>query len=230
MVNAYARVVYIISCVSKAEREMGLLLGNAHREAAKQDNVNAKDALKKLGPVYLHNRNVCAQEAVYRLTNTPLKECWRKVQFIPTGDSTVKISLPLSVLKQKANSGNLTTGDMWMTSLVDRYKNRPNDAVFNDMCLATFVSRYRLLSKNEQTKNSIQLNNNSGFIIKRTRTQPAVVRYARFSVTKCPEKYSQSMLQLFMPYRDDTELKPPTTLTYEDFYMCGFVRSPDGQR
>ena len=48
---------------------MGLLLGNPQREAAKEDNSSVKDALKNLGSVYLHNRDVCAQEAVYRLTN-----------------------------------------------------------------------------------------------------------------------------------------------------------------
>lgn len=74
VVDAYACVVYIISYISKAEREMGLLLGNAQWEAAKEGNASAKDALKKLGSVYLHNRDVCAQEAVYRLTNLHLKE------------------------------------------------------------------------------------------------------------------------------------------------------------
>ncbi len=49
VVNAYACVVYIISYISKAEREMGLLLANAHREASKDGNVSAREALKKLG-------------------------------------------------------------------------------------------------------------------------------------------------------------------------------------
>ncbi len=46
--------------------------------------------------------------------------------FVPTGDNVIKMSLPLNVLRQKATSNNLTTEDMWMTSIVDRYKNRPN--------------------------------------------------------------------------------------------------------
>lgn len=67
--DAYACVVYIIYYISKSEREMGLLLGNAQREARKEGNISAKDSLKNLGSVYLHNRDVCAQESVYRLTN-----------------------------------------------------------------------------------------------------------------------------------------------------------------
>ncbi len=72
-------MVYIISYISKSEREIGLLLSNAQREARKEGNVSAKEALKNLGSVYLHNRDVCAQESVYRLTNMHLKECSRKV-------------------------------------------------------------------------------------------------------------------------------------------------------
>ncbi|XP_042269742.1 uncharacterized protein LOC121898666 isoform X1 [Thunnus maccoyii] len=230
VVDAYACVVYIISYMSKAEREMGLLLGNAQREASKEGNVSAKEALKNLGSVYLHNRDVCAQEAVYRLTNMHLKECSRKVVFVPTGDNIVRMSLPLSVLKQKARSRACTSEDVWMTSFVDRYKNRPNDSVFNDMCMATFASEYRVLSKNEKSQASIKLKNDCGFITKRTRTDPAVVRYARFSETKNPELFYQSIMQLFLPYRADVQLKPPNCETFAQFYENGHVRFSDGSR
>nr|XP_054591529.1 uncharacterized protein LOC129155826 [Nothobranchius furzeri] len=222
-VDAYACCVYIISYMSKSEREIGLLLANSQREAAKDGNLSAKEALKSLGNVYLHNRDVCAQEAVYRLTNMHLKECSRKVVFVPTGDNIVKMSLPISVLRQKAASQDLTSDDMWMTGLVDRYKKRPNDDVFNDMCLATFASEYRVLSKNEKCRNPIKLSNDLGFVTKRTRTKPAVVRYARFSETKDSEKFYQSMLQLFLPYRHDGELKLNCE-TFEEFYRTGLVR------
>ena len=45
--DAYACIVYIISYISKSEREMGLLLANAQRESTTQGNVDAKQALKK---------------------------------------------------------------------------------------------------------------------------------------------------------------------------------------
>lgn len=70
---------------------------------------------------------MCAQESVYRLTNMHLKECSRKVVFVSTGDNVVKMSLPLNVLRQKATSHDLTTEDMWMTSIIDRYKNRKKE-------------------------------------------------------------------------------------------------------
>lgn len=130
-------------------------MGNAQREASKEGNVNAKEALKNLGGVSLHNRDVSAQEAVYRLSNMHLKECSRKVVFVPTSDNVVKMSLPFSVLWQKASSRDLTTEDMWMTSLVDRYKNRPNDDVFSDTYLVKFASEYCVLSKSEKSLNLI---------------------------------------------------------------------------
>ncbi|KAA0701445.1 ATP-dependent DNA helicase PIF1 [Triplophysa tibetana] len=226
VVDAFACVVYIISYISKSEREMGLLLGNTQREARKDGNTSAKDALKQLGSVYLHNREVCAQESVYRLTNMHLKECSRKVVFVPTGDNIVKMSLPLKVLRQKATSRDLTTEEMWMTSIVDRYKNRPED--LNDICMATFASEYRVLSKNEKSRAPLKLNNGCGFITKRTRTQPAVIRYARFSKETKPESFYQSIMQLFLPYRVDLNLKPPNFETYEQFYMNGHVTFTDG--
>ncbi|XP_050957725.1 LOW QUALITY PROTEIN: uncharacterized protein LOC127158760, partial [Labeo rohita] len=228
VVDAYACVVYIISYISKSEREMGLLLGNAQREACKERNISAKDALKNLGSVYLHNRDVCAQESVYRLTNMPLKECSRKVVFVPTGDNVIKMSLPLNVLRKKAATHELTAEEMWMTSIVDRYKNRPKD--LNDMCMATFASEYRILSKNEKSKTPLKLNNGCGFITKRTRTQPAVVRYVRFSEETNPESFYQSIMQLFLPYHLDMELKPPNFETFEQFYKSGHVTFCDGSR
>lgn len=230
VVNAYACIVYIISYISKAEKEMGLLLANAQREASKQGNMDAKDALKKLGSVYLHNRDVCAQEAVYRTINLKLKQCSRKVVFIPTGDNLVKMSLPLKTIRQKATSKPLTTNDIWMTNIVDRYKNRPNNVSFNKMCLATFASDYRVLYKNENAKEKIALSNSMGYITKRTRTQPAVIRYARFSQTNNPEKFFQSLLQLFLPYRQDVHLKPPAFTTYEQFYSTGHIKFTNGSK
>lgn len=170
VVDAYACVVYIISYISKAEREMGLLLGNAQREVSKDKNLDAKSALKKLGSVYLHNRDVCAQDAVYRLINTHLRECSRNVVFIPTGDNTVKHSLPLSVLIRHAESQNLSSDDMWMTSIVDRYRNRPVEDNFYQMCLATFVSEFRILSANEKSPHKIKLKDDSGFVMQNTHT------------------------------------------------------------
>lgn len=228
VVDAYACIVYIISYISKAEREVGLMLRNAQREASKEGNRSAKEALKKLGTVYLHNRDIGAQEAVYRLSAMHLKECSRKVTFVPTGDHIVRMSLPVSVLQQKASEGDVTNEDIWMTSTVDRYKSRPRDGVFADMCIATFASEYRVVGSNDRSKSKIQLGNKCGYVVKRTRTKPAVVRYMRFSEAKNEELYYLSILQLFLPYWTDEQLKPQSFNTHKDFYNAGHVRLNDG--
>lgn len=53
------------------------------------------------------------------------------------------MSLPLNVLRKKAATHDLATEDTWMTSIVDHYKNRPN--YLNDICMATFASKYCVL-------------------------------------------------------------------------------------
>ena len=71
VVDAYVCIVYMISYMWKAEKELGLLV-NAQREASKDGKISAKQLFRSLGKVYLHTRDVCAQETVCRLTNVHL--------------------------------------------------------------------------------------------------------------------------------------------------------------
>jgi len=148
--DAYACVVYIVSYISKAEREMSQLLDHAQTEA-KEGNADAQQAMKKLGRVYLHHREVSAQEAVYRVCGLRLKESSRKVQFIPVGDNPVRMSLPLAVIQKKSPDDS---SDIWMTSLLDKYKGRPNTDEFEYICLATFCSEYRVLASSQVSNTS----------------------------------------------------------------------------
>ena len=225
--DAYACVAYVVSYMSKAEREMGVLLLQAHNEAQKKGNLDARQSMKELGCVYLHNREVSAQEAVYRVCNLRLKEGSRKVEFIPVGENPVRMSFPLSVIQRKCDEDD---DIIWMTSRIDRYKARPETYEFEAMCLATFCSDYRVIYSNMAKSSRLPvhvLKNGLGHIQKRSRTDPAVIRYPRFSVMKCPEKYYQSILQLFLPYHIDTQLKPPQFETHEELYNSGVVRLND---
>ncbi|XP_064617311.1 uncharacterized protein LOC135481415 [Liolophura sinensis] len=228
VLDAYSCIVYIISYISKSEREMGLLLEQARKETL-NGNEDTKQALKKLGAVYLQSREVSAQEAVFRVCNLHLKECSRLVQFIPVGDA-IKMSLPLNVIQNKLSGGDLNVDDVWMTSIIDRYKNRPDGDEFEAMCLATFCSEFRVLPKTEKISSKAQkeglvhkLSGNMGYIRRRTRTKPAVVRYPRFSPENQSEKYFQSILQLFLPYRTDSQLKPDGFNSFEYFFETGAV-------
>ncbi|VDI36705.1 Hypothetical predicted protein [Mytilus galloprovincialis] len=147
--DAYSCVMYIISYISKAEREMGVVLENASKEAA-EGNCDAQQAMKHIGGAYFRQREVSAQEAVYRVCGLHLKESSRKVQFVPVGDNQIKMSLPLNVIKLKASQ---LDDNIWMPSLYDRYKARPDEVLFENVCYASFSSEYRVLSSSQIPKN-----------------------------------------------------------------------------
>ncbi|XP_063436496.1 uncharacterized protein LOC134717928 [Mytilus trossulus] len=242
ILDAYSCVVYIISYISKSERELGLLLQQTKTEAA-DGNLDAQRTMKKVGTAYFHFRELSTQEAVFRVIGLRLKECSRKVQFIPLGENPCRMSIPLKELQQKSKTLKMKksiddasdddddgdSDDIWLKSITDRYKNRPDLERFDQMCLATFCSEFSVLAEtqipnkiNEDT--TFKLKNDMGYIRKRTRTSDAVIKYARFSVESAPEQYYQSILQLFLPYRLNEQLKPPQFLSYADFYNSGFIK------
>lgn len=67
------------------------------------------------------------------------------------------------------------------------------------------------------------LQNGKGFVKRRSKTDPAVIRYPRFNTEKDSEKHYQSLLQLYLPYRQMTHLKPPRFDLYRTFYETGYV-------
>ena len=88
--------------------------------------------------------------------------------------------------------------------------------------MADFCSKFHVLTESQVLKKinkdtTFKLKEELGYIRKLTRTSPGFIRYPRFSVDKVPEKYYQSILQLFLPFRSDNQLKPSMFETYEDF-------------
>lgn len=54
-----------------------------------------------LGNAYFDHRELSVQEAVVRFCSFQLKQCSRQVVFVPTNEENIKLSLPLSVIRQK---------------------------------------------------------------------------------------------------------------------------------
>lgn len=142
VLDPFSSIVYIISYISKSEREMGLLLKQTAVEA-EGGNLSARQTLKKVGSAYLHHREVSAQEAVYRVCNLRMKECSRKTVFIPVGENPTRLSKPLHNVRNNVEEDD--EDEMWMTNIVERYENRPNKKEFANMCLAQFCSELRVL-------------------------------------------------------------------------------------
>ncbi|KAK4327733.1 hypothetical protein Pmani_001775 [Petrolisthes manimaculis] len=102
-------------------------------EECRADDLKAK--LRKVGSAFLNNREISAQEAVYRLMPMPLKKASRKVVFVNSApkDKWVSILRPKRLLQEMDNNDE----NIFCTSPLDRYASRPNE--LENMCMAEFV-------------------------------------------------------------------------------------------
>ncbi|CAG2247064.1 unnamed protein product [Mytilus edulis] len=89
--DVYSCVAYILSYISKSEGEMSELLLNAKKEAVK-GNQDSASTMKQIGQVYMNNREVSAQEAVYRLY-LPHRSANIKPQLYLSYEDFVKIGI-----------------------------------------------------------------------------------------------------------------------------------------
>ncbi|CAI5670342.1 unnamed protein product [Oreochromis niloticus] len=217
VIDDYSCLMYMMSYVSKPEFEMTQFLNGVIQEV-KKSNVNERDEMKQIMQAYAKHREVSAQESVARTCSLPLKKCSRSVVFIQTDDDPLKMSLPMSRLQSMAPDDE----NVWMSGLPEKYANRPRTPEFERMCLAEFASEYRILySRQTESKNAIPLLNNMGYIQKRTRGKPAIIRYPRFSEKKQPEKFYSRLLKLYFPHRSNDDLKNTKYPTSEQLYKSG---------
>ena len=114
---------------------------------------NTRQQLNKLGSVFLTNREVSAQEAVYRVLSIPLQRCSKSVVFINTDkESRDALLLPFSQL-QKLNDDN---EDVYCKNIIDRYSARPKHC--EDMCLAQFAASYTYNRQHENLLEKMKMN------------------------------------------------------------------------
>ena len=247
ILDPFSCIVYIVSYISKSEREMGMLLKQTQIEA-REGNQSAQQTIRRIGTAYLNHREVSAQEAVYRVCNLRMKECSRNTIFIPVGENPTRLSKPLAQIRKKQDHGieessantdepecvntddqEYEEDDIWMINIVERYENRPEKDIFEEMCLAEFCSEFRVLSKSQipkyEKESVFELRNEKGYIQRRTRSKPAIVRYPRFHKENEPEKYYQAMLQLFLPYWTRSQLKPTGFDLFQTFFENGCIRT-----
>ena len=228
VLDPYSCVMYILSYISKSEHELGELLRFARDELQEKESCpDLRTQMKKLGLVYFENREVSIQESIVRTCSIQLKDSSRQVIFIPTENAT-RMSKPLAQIQVLAK-GNENDEDIWMTSTQDRYLARPKTREFENMCQAVFVSKYRVIPKGEGQKKTNSPNvhillKDMGYIMKRSKGQDAVIRFAKFSETKSPEKFYMTLLKLYLPFRTIGQLKPARFATAEEFFKNGAVK------
>ncbi|MCI4395547.1 hypothetical protein PGIGA_G00181850 [Pangasianodon gigas] len=222
VLDPYSCIMYMLSYISKPEHEMNDFLKNVIK-GVRETNINEEDEMKHIMQAYSKHRQVSAQESVARTCSLPMKKCSQSVVFLPTDDDALKMSLPLSVLQNKDPDSE----DIWMSGIIDKYRTRPQTQEFEKMCLADFASNYRIVyGRQTEGKNVHRLLNNMGFIQKRTVGKAAIIRYARLSEEKQPEKFYGRLLKLYVPHRHNAQLKPQRYPTYQEFYKSAFVELP----
>ncbi|KAF1374343.1 hypothetical protein PFLUV_G00249070 [Perca fluviatilis] len=222
ILNAYSCIMYLTSYITKKESGLSEYLKTVI-ENSNRERVNECDEMREIMQAYSKKREVSAQECVTRACGINMKKCSRGVVFIPTDDNAVKMSRPLSSLENTTPE----CSDVWMTSLTDKYKARPETLEFEEMCLADFAATCRIVyGKQTKGKNVLPLLNEMGFVQRRKDDKPAIIRFYRPSQEKYPEKFYGTLLKLYVPYRSEQELKRPYYPTYESFYSNGCVQLP----
>ncbi|XP_069392375.1 uncharacterized protein [Paralichthys olivaceus] len=188
VLDEYCCIAYMLLYMSKPEHEMTQTLNQVFGEVRKKD-VNEKDEMKQIMQAYSKHRELSAQESVAQTCSLPLKKCSRSVVFVQTDENALKMSLPMSKLKEMAPD----TEQVWMSDLPEKYADRPEE--LETMSLAQFASEYRILyGRQTEDPNAIPLLNERGFIQKRTGGKTAIIRFPRFSEQKDPEKFHSRLL------------------------------------
>ncbi|WAR11596.1 PIF1-like protein, partial [Mya arenaria] len=235
--DPYACIQYVVSYITKDEREMGSLLHAVAKESA-QDTI--KEQMKKCGQAFLNSRSVTAQEAAYRALGLPLYKSNFSTVWIPTGLPSQRISLlkPSYVLQRLDDMDN----DVFVSGIADKYSKRPG--VLEMWCLAQFATWYEPTQKDkvqsdfqpdiltdhynigenavdtsvEDAPKVIKVQLPSSVCVMRKRKKQCVIRFHKFSQEKQPESHYHSQLYLFLPWRNEIEDLQDRYDSYEESY------------
>ena len=195
--SQYGAAMYVCMYVSKAEPER---LKNALSETIQNipNDASQRKRLSMIGATVLTHRQISSQEAIYRLGGFKLVRSTR---------STVSLSCSKPenrkrILKSQREIAELpeSSTNIFQPGIIDYYQNRPNDPSWDNISLATFATTYTVSSKEN---NSIQKLNLFDMWIHKRR-KPACLRIPQFSNTT--DEYYYSLLMLFKPYRNESEL------------------------
>nr|XP_054593099.1 uncharacterized protein LOC129159978 [Nothobranchius furzeri] len=225
ILNAYSCVEYLTKYITKKESGLSDYLSTVI-SSSNMDGVNECEEMKAVMQAYSKKREISAQECVTRACGLKMKKCSRSIVFVPTDDNPVKMSRPMSFLEN-------TTPDscnIWMTSLNDKYKSRPETPEYEEMCLADFAATCRFVSEKESVrKDVLPLLNQLGFVQRRQNNKPCVIRFYHCSKEKHPEEFYGRLLRLYLPHRSEQELKSRRLQTHQSYYKSGWVRLPGSE-
>ena len=231
--GVYAMLTYLTSYLCKPEHTMSELMKKASKEAYGKD---IRGKMQSIGNIIITKREVSTHEAVKRVLSLPLRLSNIDVMYIPTGLKKNRTRM----LKSQAVLEFMDAEDTnaYALNLLDKYENRPDE--LEQMCLADFCTNYISTKARQATPEDIEsyteavsgINDENHdetqcktniIVLKdemgkmRKRIRPCVMRFHKVSKMKSPEEFYLRVLQLYMPWRSESELKTDMQ-SYEDKY------------
>lgn len=219
VVCKHAAAAYVCTHVCKNEPES---LKAALSQTVKNlsQNSSIRKRLSKIGNILLTHRLISSQEAAFRLLNLKLVMSSRETIYI----SSAPESKRYKILKPKRALQGLPSDstDIFACSIHDTYSRRPQDPLFDSMCLVQFATRYTMLKSNVKVvaKSSLKryrLTGESVAYIRETR-KPSCFRTYSPKITTDPEGYFHAILCLFLPWRKSEDILTPY-ITYQEAYV-----------
>ncbi|KAL5259662.1 hypothetical protein ACHWQZ_G009943 [Mnemiopsis leidyi] len=214
--NSYAICNYITKYVTKSE-------------ASNIDFMDFKDLskstfqnLSKFAYACLRSREMGAHEAADRLLQNH-GQMWRSsenfvwVQAAPANMRSRVMKNVKDLEGQQPQNKEVFYPDV----LHDFYPNRPRTEAFNDMSLYDFVATYDKVSgPPKEGDRYIRIAKEDGTYIRTmiTRKKSPVVYHNEYNVEKQPELFFYSMLCLFKPWREESEIMGMSESFEEEFF------------
>ena len=122
VLDVYACAMYIVSCISQAQKGMSELLHKAVQEA-KERNTNIKQQVRDIGNKFLNSVEISAQEAVYVVLQLPMRKASLSIIII----NTSLPAEPVELLKPLSEIENLSDDceEIQSGGLLKRYIEHP---------------------------------------------------------------------------------------------------------
>ena len=217
--GVYGLLAYLTSYLCKPEHKASELMKKAGKEAS---GLGLKEKLRKAGNVFLTKREVTTPEAIKRTLSLPMRSSNIACKYIYTGkpEDRLRVLKPKHVLETM----DPDDPDIYSAGVMERYINRPDK--LENLCYADFAANYVSTKVNQELEEDdienyttqvsntddqetwngkiIELKNEYGKM--RKRTHPIVIRYHKVSLLKEPELYYMTLIQLYLPWRNETDL------------------------
>ena len=217
--DPYSAIMYVLSYVMKSEKGMSDTLKSIAKE---RESEGVKEQMKGISSAFSNKREVSVQEAIMRVLSCWLFRKTTDVIYVSNAEKELRTRVPLSKAALMDLEDNDT--DVFMTSIHDRYENRPDH--LEHMCLAEFATTYSPSTRRNEDHISsgkqIVLKNELGLMSKRSK--PLILRTHSF-----PEDSSEfflGKLLLFYPWRKEDSIKRKDE-TYQERYnsVCEVVET-----